>query len=62
MVDRQIYNSLEHIHRQQAGLSSVKCWWHYDGGRDMYSCPHITLRGKEVIAWVQTINHFAKRE
>ena len=62
MVDKQIYNSLEHIHKQYVGKTSAGCWWHYDGGRDIYSCPHLTLHGKEVIARVQTINHFVKKE
>ena len=61
MVDKQIYNSLEHIHKQYVGKTSAGCWWHYDGGRDIYSCPHLTLQGKEVIARVQTINHFIKK-
>ena len=34
MVNRQIYNSLERIHRQRAGKSSTDCWWHYDGGQE----------------------------
>ena len=60
-VDKQIHSSLDQIHREQAGTPSANCWWKYDGGQDIYSCPHLILKGGEVITRVESMNHYPNR-
>ena len=60
-IDKQIHASLEQIHRERVGMPSANCWWHYNGGQDVYSCPHITLSGGAVISRVETMNYYPNR-
>ena len=55
-VERQITASLDQLHREIVGREP--CRWSYDGGKDIYSCPHLTLTGKDVIGRVESFNSY----
>ena len=55
-VERQITASLDQLHREIIGRE--QCRWSYDGGKDIYSCPHLTLTGKDVIGRVESFNSY----
>ena len=56
-TERQIVASLDQLHREM--VDSKPCQWSYDGGKDLYSCPHLALTGKVVIGRVQGFNHYS---
>ena len=56
-TERQIVASLDQIHREM--VSHEPCSWDYDGGKDVYSCPHIALAGKVVIERVEGFNRYS---
>ena len=55
-IERQILAALDQLHRQVSGIEP--CRWAYDGGRDEYSCAHLTFTGRAVIDHVQQMNHY----
>tara|TARA_Y100000310_G_scaffold218694_1_gene219987 strand:- start:655 stop:855 length:201 start_codon:yes stop_codon:yes gene_type:complete len=57
-LERQILASLDRLHRDEADAGPEPCRWNYNGARDIYSCPHITLSGKAVIGRVETMNQY----
>ena len=59
-TERQITASLDRLHREL--VSGELCRWKYDGGKDVYSCPHIALTGHAVIGQVEQMNHYRLRE
>lgn len=61
-TERQIVAALDRLHRDMAG--GGQCRWEYNGrgGQDTYSCPHLSLSGKEVIGLVEGMNHYRIKE
>ena len=61
-TERQILAALARLHRDMVGNSL--CRWDYNGrgGQDVYSCPHLSLNGKEVIGLVEQMNHYTIKE
>jgi hypothetical protein len=61
-LERQIVAALDQLHRDMAGNSL--CRWEYtgSGGQDVYSCPHLSLNGREVIGLVEQMNHYKLKE
>ena len=59
-TERQITAALDRLHRELVG--GELCRWKYDGGKDVYSCPHLSLNGREVIGRVEQMNHYKLRE
>lgn len=47
-MNRAIAQTLDRLHAELAGKRKP-CRWAYDGARDIYSCPHLTLTGGQVI-------------
>ena len=62
-TERQIVAALDRLHRDMVG-SYEPCGWSYNGrgGQDVYSCPHLSLNGKEVIGLVEQMNHYTIKE
>ena len=58
-TDRQIVAGLDQIHREL--ITSTPCRWSYTGTTDTYTCPHLTLTGKEVITRVERFNYYPLR-
>jgi len=59
-TDQQIQSGLDQIHRELI-QSRAPCRWAYDGTKDTYQCPHLTLTGKAVITRVERFNHYPLR-
>ena len=57
ILERQMLAALDRLHRELAGRQS--CRWSYDGGRDTYSCPHLSVTGREVVDRVDDMNLFS---
>jgi len=55
-LERQIVAALDRLHRELE--SSEACRWAYDGGKDVYSCPHLSFTGGQVIGLVQQMNYY----
>ena len=55
-IERQILAALDQLHRHVSGIEP--CRWAYDGGRDEYSCRHLSFIGREVIDQVERMNHY----
>jgi hypothetical protein len=56
-TERQIVASLDQLHREMSG--NKPCIWNYDGAKDVYSCPHLSLTGQIVIGRVQGFNRYS---
>ena len=59
-VERQILAALDRLHRELT--DSQLCRWQYDGVKDNYSCPHLSVTGREVISRVEMMNHYSNRK
>lgn len=59
-TERQILAALDRLHREMA--DNQPCRWRYDGGRDNYSCSHLSLSGRDVIDRVEAMNYYPNRQ
>ena len=48
--------ALDRLHRELA--ERQPCRWSYDGGRDTYSCPHLSVTGRDVVNRVNGMNYY----
>lgn len=61
ILERQIASSLDQIHAELAQSKGSRCRWEYDGGKDTYSCPHIAISGRDMVARIDRFNYYPMR-